>query len=266
MPIKLVALDLDGTLIADWQTIREPVQTAVQAAVQQGVKVVVATGREYGTAATPYEQLGLATPLICFQGALAYEPRSNLVLVEHGLALPLVHQLIDLARAQDLALYVYGRFDGYAENGSQMGNKLFADIGSSISHVADLKQVVTANPLKAIIMHPAEKVPALIEWMAAHLPPDAVTLARSLDVAIEIVAPTTSKGSALAAVAAHYGITQQETMAVGDQDNDVEMLNWAGLSVAMGNGSAKAKAVANYVAPTVEEDGAAWAINQFVLK
>ncbi len=90
-------------------------------------------------------------------------------------------------------------------------------------------------------------------------------MTRSLDIAIELIPPHISKGSALSIVANYYGISRQEVLAIGDQDNDVEMLAWAGLSVAMGNASDKAKAEADVIAPPVGRDGVSWAIQRFVL-
>ncbi len=88
---------------------------------------------------------------------------------------------------------------------------------------------------------------------------------RSWDRLIEATGPSISKGEALARLAAHVGVSQSGTMAVGDQDNDVSMIAWAGLGVAMGNASPAAKAAADVIAPVLEADGAAWAIERYVL-
>ncbi|MEM7115286.1 MAG: Cof-type HAD-IIB family hydrolase [Chloroflexota bacterium] len=266
MTIKLVALDLDGTVLVDWHTVTDGVQAAVKRASAQGAKVVLATGREYPGATTFYKLLGLTTPVVCFQGALVYDPQTDTTLVENGLTQELTEQVITLGREKGLAVYIYGRFATYVENGSEMGNELLGGIGTPLTHVPDLEQILDFAPLKIIIIHPAEDVPALMAELRQRLDSRAVTVTRSLDVAIEMVAPVVSKGTAVAAVAAHYGIAQQETMAVGDQDNDVEMLEWAAVSVAMGNGSPLAKAAADVVAPSKHEDGVVWAIEQYVLQ
>jgi hypothetical protein len=88
---------------------------------------------------------------------------------------------------------------------------------------------------------------------------------RSSNVLIEVFPVNVSKGHALAALADHLGVSQSEVMAIGDHDNDIEMLAWAGLGVVMGNGSEAAKAVAQVIAPPIDEDGAAWAIEKFIL-
>ena len=265
MPIKLLALDLDGTLLADWHTITAPVQAAVRAASRQGVHVVIATGREYPLTTKFYHQLGLKTPIICFQGAFVYNAYMDEMIANHGLGVSLAHQLIDLARRQQLALYLFDHNQVYTENSSPEGYDLLSAIGSSTITVDDLKQAITFSPVKGLIVHSPEEIARIMPRLLATLDINAVSMTRSLDIAIEFIPSHVSKGSALATVANHYGISQLEVLAIGDQDNDVEMLAWAGLSVAMGNASAKAKAVADVIAPPVDQDGVSWAIQRFVL-
>ena len=97
------------------------------------------------------------------------------------------------------------------------------------------------------------------------LGPD-VKIFHSQDILTEVTTVRVSKGSALQTLAAYYAIPQGEVMAIGDHDNDVEMIAWAGLGVAMGNASPKAKAVAKVIAPPLDEEGAAWAIEHFILE
>jgi Cof subfamily protein (haloacid dehalogenase superfamily) len=265
MPIKLIALDLDGTLLVDWHTMTAPVQAMVKAASEHGVKVVIATGREFTAATKFYHQLGLTTPIICFQGGLIHNAHTDETIAIHGLGVPLAHQLIDLARQQNLALFLYGRKQVFTENGSKEGYALLAAIGSPTRTVANLKQTINFSPIKGIVVQSPEEVAQLLPNLQARLDRDVVSVIRSLENAIEFIPAHVSKGIALATVAKYYGIAQNEVMAMGDQDNDVEMLAWAGLSVAMGNASDKAKAEADVIAPSVDQDGVAWAIQRFVL-
>jgi hydroxymethylpyrimidine pyrophosphatase-like HAD family hydrolase len=95
---------------------------------------------------------------------------------------------------------------------------------------------------------------------------DRLNVFHSLDILIEITSPNVSKGHALETLAAYYGIPYSEVMAIGDQDNDVDMIAWAGVGVAMGDASPKAQAAADYIAPPFDEDGAVWAIEKFILE
>ena len=129
----------------------------------------------------------------------------------------------------------------------------------------DLKQVATSPPNKGLIVHPAEEAATAAEQLAVALGNN-LNVFRSLDTLIEVTSPNVSKGHALAALADYYGISQSEVMAIGDQDNDIDMIAWAGVGVAMGNASLGAKAAADYIAPPISEEGAAWAIEEFVLE
>src|SRR5512136_2166330 len=101
--IKLLATDLDGTIVADLRDISPRTQAAIQAAKSRGVKVVIATGRGYAEAEKFQRMLGLTTPVICYQGALIYDPSTNQVIAQQGLSLPAAHALIDAARSLNLA-------------------------------------------------------------------------------------------------------------------------------------------------------------------
>jgi hypothetical protein len=83
---------------------------------------------------------------------------------------------------------------------------------------------------------------------------------------IEVVLPGISKAQAMARVAQQLGVSREETLAIGDGDNDVEMVEWAGLGVAMGNATPAVKAVADWIAPSVDEDGVAVALLRYVLR
>jgi hypothetical protein len=88
---------------------------------------------------------------------------------------------------------------------------------------------------------------------------------RSWSRLVEATGPNASKGEALACLAAHLGIPQPATMAIGDQDNDVSMIAWAGLGLAMGNASPAARGAARVIAPPLEAEGVVWAIERYIL-
>ncbi len=130
--------------------------------------------------------------------------------------------------------------------------------------VKDLAGWLSRPPIKFLFFEQEEAVPELVRDMQAQFNGH-LQVVRSWDRLIEATGPNISKGEALARLAAHVGASQSGTMAVGDQDNDVSMIAWAGLGVAMGNASPAAKAVADVIAPSLEDDGAAWAIERYIL-
>jgi hypothetical protein len=265
MPIRLLALDLDGTILADLHTIPARTQAAIKAAVERGVYVTIATGREYDITHKFVQLLGLTTPTICCQGALIYNAQTGETISRQGLSLPLAHQLIDLARAHRLSLHLcLDNAASYTEAATPASREVFSRVGATIFEVNDLKQVITLSPLKGLIVHPADEAGALTAELQSSLNGN-LSVTRSHDVLIEVTLPHVSKGHALAILADYYGVPQSEVMAIGDHDNDIEMIAWAGLGVAMGNASAGAKAVADVIAPPLSEEGAAWTIEQFIL-
>ncbi len=258
-------MDLDGTLVADLHTIPARTQAAVKAAAERNVWVTIATGREYQVTKKFIHLLGLTAPIICYQGALIYEPEKDHIIGSESLALPLAHQLIDLARLHQLTLNLYVDHKAYTEYLTGPGRALFGSLGTPLLEVPDLKAAITVSPIKGLIYHRADEAGAIVTELQAVFG-DSLNVFRSLDTLIEITAPTVSKGRALATLADYYGIARQDVMAIGDQDNDIEMIAWAGLGVAMGNASPGAKAAADVIAPPVTEEGAAWAIERFILE
>ena len=265
MPIKLLASDLDGTLVSNLQHIPTRTRTAIQAAVDQGVQVTIATGREWRVTQKFTQMLGLTTPAICYQGALIFDPQTGETITSEGLSLPLTKQLIDLARASKLSLHLFLNGEVFTEFPTAQSRALLDYIGSDIIEVDDLKQAITSAPIKAMVVHPPEEVERLVDQLRVALGKD-LRVFRSLEPLIEITSAGVSKGRALALLAEYYGFAQSEVMAIGDQDNDIDMIAWAGLGVAMGNASPGAKAAADVVAPPISEEGAAWAIERFILQ
>lgn len=265
MPIRLLALDLDGTLVADLHNIPARTRAAIQAASEQGVRVVIATGREYRITRKFTDMLGLTTPIICYQGAWIYDPQTGQSIGNEGLPVYLAHELIDLARTRNLMLNLYVDHKVYVENLTEAGRAMFGSLGTPLLEVEDLKAAVTASPIKGLIFHGAEEAGMVVADLKAALN-GRLNVFRSLDTLIEITAPRVSKGHALAILADYYNITRDEVMAIGDHDNDIEMISWAGLGVAMGSASEGARSVADVIAPPLSEEGAAWAIEHYVLE
>lgn len=263
--IQLLALDLDGTLTDDMHTIPPRTQAAIKAATEQGVLVSIATGREFATTQKFVDILGLDTPTICFQGALIYAHKTNQTIARNGLSLLQGYQLIDQARARNLALNLYFNGHAHTESTSDRNRTFYRDIGAKLTEVDDLKIAMNEPPIKGLVVHTVEEGEQLVANLQAALGND-LSVFRSHHMLTEITSPSVSKGKALATLAGYFNIPQNQVMAVGDQDNDVEMIAWAGLGIAMGNASPNAKAAAQYIAPPVSQEGAAWAIETFILK
>ena len=270
MLYRLIALDLDGTAIIGGQMPRPAVRQAVAAAVQRGVRVVLATGRGYTSARRWAEVFGLQTPLVCYQGALIQEPAGSqqILFMESTPTAPLT-QVIALAEERGLELTLYSADTLYYTTASHPADFYELWFGLPCQRVTRLTDALVMMqerglaPLKGLFIGE----PADIDRLSAELHTafdHCLTVVRSHPLFVEVLSPNVSKGAALAFLARRYGISQAATIAVGDSGNDLSMVQWAGLGVAMGNATADVLAAADWVAPAVAEDGVAAVIERFI--
>jgi len=263
--IRLIAADLDGTLMGESLRFSPRVRAALQEVRKQRVQFTIATGRIFAEA-LPYAcQLDITAPLICSQGGYIRSLDSPHPLYEATMDLELAQEAIRLSRRAAWHLHIYVDDVAYTERplgSEELYRQLF---GMQVRRVPDLLAFLHQPPTKfLIIADEPEEATRLDEELRARFA-GRLRIVRSYHTFVEGNPLDASKGQGLARLAAHLGIPSQAVMAIGDQDNDADMVAWAGLGVAMGNASPGVKAVADYVAPSVEEDGAAEAIERFVL-
>jgi len=267
MTPQLLAVDLDGTIVADLSTVSGRVRAALQQAMARGVTIALATGREYAVTARFARQLKTNGPLICYQGGLVRDPRTGRTLLAHFIPADLSRRVIKFARARKLPMLLYTADEAFAELPTPLMRRTFERAGSPFSLVNNLLAVLNDEtlPLKFLFIQP-ERESAGVRRQLQTTFGDALTITQSHATMVEATPPGVSKGAALRALAEHLGIPLSQTVAIGDQDNDAAMLSIAGLGIAMGNASARAKEAADVIAPPLSEDGAAWAIERYVLR
>ncbi len=266
MAIKLLALDLDGTIVSDLRDISPRVHAAIQRAMAQGVRVVIATGREFEMTKRFARRLNIRTPLICYQGALIQSPDNDTPLMAHTVPTELSRQMIRFARAKKLHLALYTTTARYTELPSPLMRAIFEQATTPPTVVNNLLSTLyQPQPvLKFLFIQPPEESRKIHHLLENEFG-DTLHITPSLDTIVEGIMPQVSKGNAVEFVAEYYDIPLAQTLAIGDQDNDIAMIRAAGIGVAMGNATAGARAVANVLAPPLENDGAAWAIEKYVL-
>ncbi|GAB4546518.1 MAG: Cof-type HAD-IIB family hydrolase [Anaerolineae bacterium] len=263
--IALVALDLDGTLMGRERIISQRVRAAVKRAMAQGCWVSIATGRGFAPTADYARELGLNAPSICYQGALIRDHWQGTTVHCAAMPLPVARELIDFSQARQLNFQVYTEDDrAFASQVDPIAARIADLSGIPVTPVGDLAGWLDRPPIKFLFFAHEEAVPRLVNDMQAQFN-GRLQVVRSWDRLIEATGPGISKGAALARLAAHLGVPQAATMAIGDQDNDASMIAWAGIGVAMGGASPAAQAAADVIAPSLSEDGAAWAIERYVL-
>lgn len=265
MVYRLVALDLDGTLLRDDLTMSPRVANALRASQAQGVQITLASGRGYPALKPWVQRLGITAPVIGYQGARITDPITDRTICEYPFPQELVAEVAGYARECDLSLTLYANDEIYVErkrHSDAFYNKWF---GLPIHLVDDIAAASPVNPVKFLITATEDELDVLHPEVEARFG-GCLQIVRSHALFLEGMALGVTKGTALAWVAQYLHIPQAETLAMGDAGNDVEMLAWAGMGVAMGNASASAQAAADFQAPSVDEDGVAVALERFVLE
>lgn len=271
-PIKLLALDLDGTTVGASNQVRSAVKQAIQAAQAKGVQVAIATGRMYRSALRFHHDLGATLPLMSYQGALIQDPATGEVSRHLKVSQTLALQLLDyleqpeLRQAMSVHAYVDDRL--YVRELTEDSQDYAQRSKIELIPVGDLRQLLTeSQPTKILALSSKpELVDQVLIALRQSYRPDQLYFTKSVDTFFEATHPDAHKGNAVQYMAEQVlGVQAQNVMAIGDNFNDLEMIQYAGVGVAMGNAPAAVQAAANWVAPDVEADGVAAAIEQFVL-
>lgn len=263
--VRLIALDLDGTLLTRGNTVSETNAAAVREAVAAGVHIVFATSRWYALAKRTADALGVTSPIICHNGAMIRSPIDDARLLELNVA---PEAALDIATIADEQRY------------------------EAMITVHDVTYMITKRPdvdparlpggmvlTKTLAEHAAggfagflcfgqDAVDGLRERLAGRY--DGVVnvawgYSETFPPYVNIVHAAADKGRALGIVCEHVGVPLAEAMAIGDAAPDLEMMRVAGMSMAMGNAPDDVKAQVDVVGPSNLEDGVAWAIREFAL-
>lgn len=255
----LIALDLDGTLLTDQKEISERTKQTLFKAMEVGHIVVIATGRPHRASINYYHSLGLDTPMVNFNGALIHHPTDDKWDVLHNpMPLRTAHKIIEtcydlnvhnvLAEVKDT---VY--LDQYNEDIINIFQSTQNDPPFTIG---SLKNELKEDPT-SLLIHPKEEH---IQEIRTHLDDYHAELIEHRKWGapwniIEIVKKGMNKAVGLQKVAHYFNIPKERIIAFGDEDNDLEMIDYAGVGVAMGNAIDELKSVAKHVTESNQEDG-----------
>jgi Cof subfamily protein (haloacid dehalogenase superfamily) len=287
---QLLALDLDGTIFGNDLVIRPAITRAIAAAQARGIHVTLATGRMFGATLPFAGRLGIRDPLICYQGGLIRDPLSGETYehkgMEGALAAEAVEMLLDAdifviayvderlcvaSRRRELETYLRLHPEGaeviVAADAQALVEQARQQLpGPAASRMtSDLAALVAATPpTKLLFVAEPAVVEQQLPRLGAHFD-GRLAVMRSHAIFGELTAPGVNKGAALQTLAARLGIPREQVVAIGDQENDLPMIAWAGLGLAMGNAIAAVREAADAVIPPVEEAGVAWAIERYLL-
>ncbi|MEG1503278.1 sugar-phosphatase [Enterococcus sp. 22-H-5-01] len=270
MTIKLVAIDLDGTLLNENHEITQPVIDTIKAARKNGVYVVLCTGRPLTGARAQLDLLELNQVddyIITYNGGLVLNTNTWEVIAEHSLTRENYLEIDHLARTLDIHLHSADKKAMYTSNRDISSyTVLEAHLVNMPLHFRTPEEIAhDVTPVKMMMIDEPEVLKAAFEKIPAEYF-EKYTIVRSSPFFVEWLNPKASKGMALKELSEHLGIKQSEVMAIGDAENDLSMIEFSGTGIAMGNATENIKAAADYTVATNAEDGVKEAFDRFVLK
>jgi Cof subfamily protein (haloacid dehalogenase superfamily) len=261
---RLVVVDLDGTARSRRLGITSGVRQAVAAARARGVRVCVATGRMWASAAPWIGALGADSPVILYNGGRVFDFEAGRILHERRLAAESARQSLALIRRDcDLQPHLFLDDRVYVERSHPLTDAYAEDDQLTCEVVSAFEPLLRGDPHKILVVGAAGRIEAL--GRAVRQAGVAVHTVQSEPTYLEFLPPGTSKGTALVAMRAALGVQAAEVIAVGDNWNDLEMIEAAGLGVAMGDAPAGVRARADYVCASADEEGVRDVLDRFVL-
>jgi Cof subfamily protein (haloacid dehalogenase superfamily) len=265
---KLIALDMDGTLLRDDGSISVRTQQAIAAAKAKGVKVVLASGRPIAGMEKFLRQLALTSHedyVLSYNGSLVQNVGSGDVLASRLLTGADARFLFTISQQLGVNIHAFSRQQGLIAPCNSRYTELERSHNDLVLTELDFAALPEDEAILKVMM---VDEPEILSHAVAHLPAEVYqryTVVQSTPYFLEFLHPESNKGSGVAALAAHLAISPEAIICVGDAGNDAHMLRYAGLGVAMGNATAEIKAMANFITHSNEEDGVAHVIERFIL-
>ncbi|MEY2913178.1 MAG: hypothetical protein RLZZ184_2487 [Cyanobacteriota bacterium] len=269
--IKLLVLDIDGTITGHSNTLSVTVKEVIAAVQAKGIKVTIATGRMYCSALRFHREIGSTLPLIAYQGAWIQDPGNGKIHRHLPVSREITQQLLEYFEQPDwrslLSVHFYINDQLYVREITKETDNYQQRCGVTAIPVGDLRQLLDHEPTKILALsEDANLTQQLLADLRFRYKPTDLYLTTSVPTFLEAANTHVNKGHAVRYLAEEMlGLESHHVMTIGDNFNDVEMLSYAGISVAMGNAPPEVQAIANWVAPSIELDGAAVAIEKFLL-
>ncbi len=269
--IKLVLIDIDGTLVRDDKTLPAENEEAIKEALQSGVLVTLVTGRNYGAAKEIIDKLQLDVPVVLQNGAFIYRPYSGEVIRKVGLSGDVAKRVIHLCRQEGIFYILYRDFlmqkDMLIDQDYDGPFSMYLKRNAvRLDRVEDVTSFISGEVAEVALLGNEDRILRVLRQLGDG---DNFTVIKSLtredEAFYEIFGPKVGKGEALNYLCQHFGVSPEEVMFIGDAYNDIDIMPLVGFPVAMGNAVEEVKKFAKAVTKSNNEGGVAWAIRHFVL-
>lgn len=273
MSIRMIALDLDGTTLNGWR-LTENTQKTLEAAIEKGVYVVIATGRTYSSLPEEIFKIKGLEYIITSNGAhITHLPSEKIIFSNctEGHIIEKLSYLLEESSQFPIEVFTEGRayidkdvFEYISENGSTYMNVGYIQrtrkpVPEIYNFLRTHKESIENINIHFEFLNEKARFKEILEKI------EGITVTSSFPHNIEIGGPTTSKATAIEYLCDSIGVKKEEVMACGDSLNDCTMIEYAGLGIAMGNAEEEVKAIADFVTLSNGDDGVAYAVKKFVL-
>ena len=265
MPIRLLAVDLDGTLLTKERVPHPQNIIAVQKAMAAGIKVVPASGRVAASVLQFSHALGFDEAMICSNGAHV-QGQGGIELLHVELSPEAVQITLDYAETASVHINAYTRNELFFIGNSDWGDIYRRRVRAVVPRDASFDEVRQMQLLKIILVDQPEAIRKHRTELEKRLRTDVAALTESEPEYLEVLSPYANKGIGLKVLAESLGIDQSETAAIGDYLNDLEMVRWAGIGAAMANAEEEVKAAADIQVGSNDDAGVSEFIDYLIAK
>ena len=264
MAYKLVATDMDGTLLNSDDKITDATVQAIKWAMDKGVVVTLSTGRPLQGVRKYIDQLGLECPVITYNGAVIAYSVTGEILFSQDMDIAEATKVFNLAIQKGVMFIVWSQNKLYASEISEKTHFYEGITNTKANLLTDFEKVLE-NGITKMLWYDDSQV--LDEYIAELKSENFLntTFTKSRAYFLEFFSNKVSKAVAMEKLGEHYGIRREEMIAIGDQTNDLSMIEYAGLGVAMANAVDSVKRVADYITESNNQDGVAKVIEKFIL-
>jgi Cof subfamily protein (haloacid dehalogenase superfamily) len=258
-----VACDLDRTLIGEDALLRPRTKAVIAAVRAAGIHVVLVTGRMFQSVRRYALEAGIDDPVVCYQGAVVAEPVSGRWLRHEPIPLELARDAIAALKEEGFGLNCYVDDELYVSQITPDARR-YADFQQLELHpVGDLLAWLAEPPTKLVVIDDPEVLDGLKERMLSRFD-GRLYISKSLPYFLEFASPRVTKAAGMDFLSQHLGFAREQTVAFGDGENDIELVDWAGYGVAVENADDHVKEVADFVCPPVDEEGVAQVLEAYL--
>ncbi len=261
--IKMIATDIDGTILKWGLDFTPKMKKCIEKLKNAGVKIVLVTGRMHCATLPVARELGLDTPIISYQGGLIKDFDNN-TLYQRNLDSSYAKEIIRWARENNIHINLYLDDKLYVEQDNDIV-KSYTD-GKFIDYTVcdfDTLEIENVNKILAIDLQNIERVTSWVDELKAKYPD--LYIVKSTPYFCEIGSGEAKKSLGVQYLCNMWGIKKDEVLTIGDQNNDIDLVQSGGIGVAMGNGTPELKKCADFITDTVENDGFVKAVEKFVI-